>query len=290
VRLLKTDNGLELGHIGFLGGAAPAVDGLKWQFNGDDANAVTFEYAASERIETLSLDTTHALVRLVKNLHGFFTEKFGKEAADATLPEYQTEWLNDDATIAAHEKNQEQNPTPEFTAPGQTQINEQETDMATQAELDALQKQLDDQKVLTTAAETKAAAADTKNAKMAFAQRVQDNQTFIDKTLNGGKAPRFTKTEGMAEFMAAMDDSQTFDFAAADGEKKVNTLEYLKSLLLAVPEQTALTKDFGQGGDDGELDANQLAVKTRDYQQAQAKAGVIISVAAAMQHITQEAG
>ncbi len=76
-------------HIGFLGGMAPAVTGLKnVSFSGDAADCVTFSASFGEP----GFEQTASLFRMMRE---FFIEKFGMEDADKALPSYQLEWLND---------------------------------------------------------------------------------------------------------------------------------------------------------------------------------------------------
>ena len=76
-------------HVGFLGGAAPAVSGLKnVQFSIPDAEAVTFTASFGEwGFERSS--------RIFQGLREFLIEKFGMEDADKALPAYEIEWLGD---------------------------------------------------------------------------------------------------------------------------------------------------------------------------------------------------
>ena len=89
VRLTKTDAGYQLAHIGFLGAKPPAVGGLQWQFNADDETAMSFEFSASDRIETVSLDTANVLVRLMTNMRTFIADKFDTETAEKVIPSIQ---------------------------------------------------------------------------------------------------------------------------------------------------------------------------------------------------------
>lgn len=76
-------------HVGFLGGAAPAVSGLKnVEFTISQADAVTFEASFGER----GFENTS---RLFQGLREFFIEKFGREETDKVLPSWEIEWLAD---------------------------------------------------------------------------------------------------------------------------------------------------------------------------------------------------
>lgn len=75
-------------HIGFLGGAAPAVSGLKNVAFAQAADAVTFTAAFGER----GFEETAGLFQMIRE---FLIEKFGMEDADKALPGYRIEWLGD---------------------------------------------------------------------------------------------------------------------------------------------------------------------------------------------------
>lgn len=74
-------------HVGFLGGAAPAVAGLK-NVAFAQTETVTFAAAFGER----GFEETASLFRAIRE---FLIEKFGMEDADKALPGYRIEWLGD---------------------------------------------------------------------------------------------------------------------------------------------------------------------------------------------------
>lgn len=73
-------------HVGFLGGAAPAVTGLKNVQFSDADTAVTVSAEFGER----GFEETATLLR---GLRDFFIEKFGMEVADKALPSFRIDWL-----------------------------------------------------------------------------------------------------------------------------------------------------------------------------------------------------
>ncbi|KZN39834.1 hypothetical protein [Pseudoalteromonas luteoviolacea] len=287
VRLTKGEDGYELAHIGFLGGKAPALDGMKWQFSQEQSGieCVILEFAASERIERMTIDTTKAVVHLVKNLKTFFTDRFGAEHADKVFSEWEAEYLQEQVTLAEHEQRQELAANPEFAAPSNN-LEELEVSDKTKNEPTDTEKAL----------QAKLDAANKRNAEHEFNQRKFDAQTFIDTKVNGGNAPRITKTDGLAEFMAHLETgaASTFEFAASDGNQtsSANPAEFFKTLLLSLPEQSGLTKEFSRKDDNDETEidnsADALAQRAVEYQSAQANKGVTISLSTAMDHVTQE--
>ncbi|MEC8325908.1 MAG: hypothetical protein VX100_07415 [Pseudomonadota bacterium] len=277
VRLTKTDNGYALGHVGFLGGKPPAVEGLAWQFNADDDNALDLEFNATESMQDVTIASSNLLQAIFKGLRGYITEKDGVEKANEVLPEWRDEWLNETTVIANHERRKE----------NKSDFNEHDDPNDEDTNVDEEEKK---------ALEEKLKKEQDKNAKLEYQARVAAAQTFIDKEVNKGDSPRLTNVEGVAEFMASLesvDDDQTFEFAAADSDepKKSGKADWFKSFLTNLPEQKGLTRDFTKDDDTqqtGELSATQLAVKALEYQQSKADAGVTISVADAMTQVTAQ--
>ncbi|MGZ2403356.1 hypothetical protein [Rhizobium ruizarguesonis] len=87
-------------HIGFLGGAAPAVTGLaNVQFSADDsANTCTVEFGGFEDA-----------AGILRMLREFIISKFGLEDADKALPGYRIDWLES--------MDPQPEPRPAFSAP-----------------------------------------------------------------------------------------------------------------------------------------------------------------------------
>ena len=282
VKLEKVANGYQLAHIGYLGGKPPAVDGLAWQFNqSDDADTLTLEFAAGD-IDNISLRTSNTLTRLMGNLRSFLTDRFGSEAADKVVPDYESEWLKEETIIAEHERAKVNNGEGAEFSKGDA-INNSNATQPThedhamdEKERKALQDQID--------------AANAKNAQLEFAQRVAAANTFINTEINGGKAPRLTNTEGVAEFMAKLDDGDTtFEFAAANGKsQELKPAAWFEGFLKGLPEQTGLTSEFNKDDTDGENtddSAETLAAKALEFQQSQSSKGIEISITAALDHI-----
>lgn len=274
VRLEPAENGYKLAHIGYLGGKPPAVDGLKWQFNAN-TQAMVFEFnQADEAADRLALQSANVLTRFFGNLRTFLVEQFDSKTADAVVPHWDAEYLTQQTAVAEHERakaqqshnySKQDNPDDSNNPSNKTEP-EEDTDV----EKEELEKKLK--------------AEQKKNAELEYNQRVAAATTFID-TLNNGKAPRVTNTQGLAEFMASLpEDGATFEFAKADNAtEQVSAQTWFKQFLTALPEQTNLTREFNkQTDDDHEPTAPELASKALEYQKAQAQAGVTISVASAL--------
>ncbi|AOT08249.1 hypothetical protein [Pseudoalteromonas luteoviolacea] len=286
VRLEGEPGNYFLGHVGYLGGKAPAVAGLPWQFNEESKGAV-FEFTASEaseRVEDVAMQTARLVTDFMGNLREWVIEQHGVETANRLIPNWEADWLTRKTIIAEHEQDKQRYGNHAFSAPShnpeEIEVSDKTKNDPTEAEK-ALQAQLD--------------AANAKNAQHEFNQRKFDAQTFIDTKVNGGSAPRITKTEGLAEFMAHLETgaTSTFEFAASDGDQTATAqpAEYFKGLLLSLPEQAGLTKDFSrQDDEETEIDnsADALATKALEFQSEQANKGITISLSTAMGHVTQE--
>lgn len=139
-------------HVGFLGGAAPAVPGLKnVQFSGEPG--VTFEASFGGADEAASL---------FRKLRDLLIEKFGIEDADKALPSWQIEWLDDQGNepevrgfaepAAIPEK-----PTPEEEDPAVTKPADPAF-AAREAEIEAREKRIADREAELTHADNAAFA------------------------------------------------------------------------------------------------------------------------------------
>lgn len=74
-------------HVGFLGGAAPGVPGLKnVQFSSGEGVATIAAFGEAGFEETASI---------LRSLRDFFIERFGIEEADKALPSWRIEWLGE---------------------------------------------------------------------------------------------------------------------------------------------------------------------------------------------------
>lgn len=72
-------------HVGFLGGAAPAVTGLAPVSFADAADLVEIEFGLGEVAESTG--------SLMRSLREFLIEKFGLESANQAVPEYHIRWI-----------------------------------------------------------------------------------------------------------------------------------------------------------------------------------------------------
>lgn len=248
-------------HIGFLGGAAPAVSGLKpVQFaQGKDGEVATFEATFGEA----GFENTADMFR---SLRDWFIDKFDRETADQVLPDYRIEWLADTEISP-----KDSNPTV-FTAPI-----EKELDM-TPEELAAEQAKL----------KTREDALDVRDASFAAGEatrRGADHVAFAEALVADGRLLPASQAS-VVTLLDALPADQSVSFAEGEDTPLADAL---MSILTAQPKIV----DFGETdlGDAGDLsdDPEQIAAFAVVYQKEQADAGIQISISQAVEHVTKGA-
>ncbi|KQI69390.1 hypothetical protein AN189_02905 [Loktanella sp. 3ANDIMAR09] len=255
-------------HVGFLGGAAPAVSGLKpIRFAAaGKGEAVTFEAKFGEA----GFQDTASMFR---GLRDWFIEQFGLEAADRVLPAYRIEWLDERELSTKPDPD----PTPSFTAPP-TPKPEKDPAMDP-AEIARREKKLkDDQAALDTRAATL--------AKQEAAARTLENAAFAETLVTDGKLAPAARDRFTA-ILDALPADQSVSFAEG-GEQPV--IEALKALMSEQPKII----DFGQtdlGEEPGEFadDAQKIASFAATYRKEQEAAGNPISISEAVAHVIKGA-
>lgn len=248
-------------HIGFLGGAAPAVSGLApVQFaQGEDDESVTFEAAFGEA----GFENTADMFRALRE---WFIEKFGKETADQVLPDYRIEWLG------RTEINPKDADLTVFTAPI-----EKDTDMtpeelaAEQAKLKARKDELD--------------ARDASFAAGEATRRGADHVTFAEALVTDGKLLPASQASVVA-LLDALPTDKSVSFAEGEAAPLVDAL---MSILKAQPKMVDFAEtDLGVEGDLSN-DPDQIAEFALTYKTEQAAKGIDISISAAVEHVSKGA-
>lgn len=221
-------------HIGFLGGAAPAVSGLApVQFSdAEEEGMVEFEYFEPAFADKAFEDVGS----LFRKLREFFIEKHSREEADQVLPEWRISWIED----AAKE------PVPQTDAgfvspPPET---EKEDPMADQATLDAREAEI---------SARERALANTENV------------AFVDGLVSSGKLIAASKDDAVT-LCNELANVET-ELAFSDGGKG-NPLDLLKALLNAQPEVVPMGD---VAGDDPAFAGGNAAFATADGEQVDAE-------------------
>ncbi|AGN38697.1 head maturation protease [Rhizobium phage RR1-B] len=232
-------------HIGFLGGAAPAVSGLKNVAFSSSEGSATFASSFGER----GFEETSSILR---SLRDFLIEKFGMEDADKALPAYRLEWLSET------EIEKQPGSRPSFSAPVVPPLKEpapvttpNPSFAAQEADLKAREERI------------KKREADAAHA---------ENVSFAEGLVSDGKLLPDSKDK-VVSILDALPAEASVSFAA--GETAVPVAKALRDILAAQPKIVSfgafdMPEINGSGGrpasfsaDGKQVDANGMEVHAR---------------------------
>lgn len=273
---------LYLRHVGFLGAQPPAIKGLSAvDFSEQEEGVVEFEEDWRTAMDMSSI------VQIFKAMREFIIDKFSKDEADKTLPDY----LIDDLRTSAEERRKaDDSPVTDFS--------ESETDPEHDMKLDeALAKVNDLESQKTQLESDKQKLADEnetlKSKVTSFTEaenkrRKEGLTAKVDALVKDGKVTPAERDKVLA-FAERLGD-QTVDFGEADDQKGLNAQdEYLKSLEDRKPVVDFKEHSGDENGGDEPQTAQSLAAKAVEYQEQQRKAGRNVSIAEAVNHLSKEA-
>ncbi|KLN54721.1 hypothetical protein [Variovorax paradoxus] len=278
----EKEHGWRVRHVGWLGAAPPAIDGLApVNFSGDDADVR--EFAAPGYALVWGMESTGKLLR---GLREQIVADKGIEEADRVLPLWQIDGVLE-AANSARTQFQEADPGGRLFSQSD---NPGDSMTITKEELAAaVAKALEDGKA--------AAAAD-------FAGKDQELITLKNKVRDSRIAGLITgwtgegkvlpaEVPGLAEFMASLEDAEAeFTFSASDGKEAKKTPSQFFSDFMAARTPLVKLGRATKTGDDpqiGAVDATNpraIAAAAREFQAAEAKLGREVSIDAAVNHVT----
>lgn len=233
-----------LRHVGFLGAAPPAVKGLA-DLKFTDEETVTFEFS-DEAIGTLA--------RMLRRLRDWLIEKEGKEAADAVLPDWDIEYLreqadrNDNLTPATAYAEPQPKEASMFREKFKNFLSFMGVDMSKvpddalpiEAPKDAVGGQFTEADI--EAAKKEAAAAERKKVNAEFAEKERTAareargkaiSDWADGLVKEGKIiPAWVKM-GLKEFCQALNAESEIVFAEG---KKTTALDWFKGFIAEMPK------------------------------------------------------
>jgi hypothetical protein len=193
-------------HLGFLGGAAPAVSGLKnVAFSIPQNEAVTFTADFGER----GFENTASILQ---SLREFLIEKFGREDADKALPAWEIEWLGD-TEIEDRPRAFSAPSDPAPTDPTPTPSKEEP------AVADPTKAELDD----------RAAALDKRQKKMDH----DENASFAESLVTDGRLLPVSQDKVVALLDGLPTDASV---SFASGDPKMSPRDALRDILSAQPK------------------------------------------------------
>ena len=289
--------GWRVRHVGWLGAAPPAIDGLApCEFAAPDADCL--EFSAPGYSLVWGLESAAGLLR---GLRDRMIEKDGLAVADATLPQYQIDSMTQAAASARAEFNAEAAedaaedgaPTPPayFNQPG-------DADMTfTQADLD--KARTDGEAAAKATADTAAAAAATHftAAQTELATLRKERQAErIDAQIKDLKAKGVilpADEAGLAQFMAAQEDEAgEFSFSKAEGGVATTTRakwfsDFMASRKPVIKLGAGITEDPGNQVNGN--DPYQLAQAAQSFMKTQLDKGIEVSLPEAVEHAARQA-
>ncbi len=267
VALQDGGDGFRLQHLGFLGGAAPAVSGLApTRFSG--APTHTYSFAAP------GPENWGVIARTLRRLREWIIERDGQDKADGLIPDWETEALREAgessgaASFAATGTAAETAPEPDDEH-GDANEAAAGTDTKTEDEMSG-----DDKKTAADAAEREKLEAERRELEERETALVAERAAFaaeerrraagaeLEAHVAAGRVLPAEK-DGLASFMAVLPDSEdaTITFAAGGAEATETPRAYFASFLARLPKRI----DYGEtAGGAGPVDANDPAQVARE--------------------------
>lgn len=217
-----------LRHIGFLGAAAPAVQGLKpVSFASDEDGVVEFgDWIAAENAS------------MWRRMRDWLIEKFGREEADKVVPDFAVTSLTEAATRV------EERPALAYSTTDKETIDVDKTEEQKRRdqELEAKKRELDAQAASFAEREAKIREAETRQRRRALAD-------FVGGLVKDGRLlPRHQAP--LVEFLAALDEGAVIEFAEGEARVKKPGIEWLRGFLAELPQVVDYSERSGTRTDD----------------------------------------
>lgn len=263
-----------LKHVGFLGAAAPAVKGLKPIAFATDEDVVTLEFAAEAvspwRLSWL-LGDIGALFRGVRD---WMVAEKGVEEADRILPPAAVARIADEAARMQGEADAAAKAPPAYSEPDPQEDRQvEDTAAERQAALDARERALAEREAAMAAREAEARAAET--------------AAFVEGLVREARIPRGLVPRILA-FAAALPTDGEVSFAEGEAQVKETPAAAFRALLSALPPRVEFAEvarpDAAAFAAD---DPTAIADAARALIAEQARAGISLSMAEAVQHVTE---
>lgn len=270
----------KLRHIGFLGGAAPAVEGLgEANLSEFEEEYITVEFAEDERTEW-SERRIRSIGRLFQRIREFFIEKWGIDETNNIISAYDADYLK------------EIPPKIESEAKSVSSFNENKTEEVNMDELEKVKQQLLDKEEELTNLTEEANNKETENKKLKKdladieqEGREKEVSEFVASLKKEGKLlPKHEKT--VSEILMNL-KNQDFEIEFSKEEKKSGYDSFssmLEEMPVVVPledlkkkdEKEIKTGNFGESVDEDAMELHREAIvlcekEKIDYVEAIAK-------------------
>lgn len=278
-------HGWRVRHVGWLGAVPPAIEGLApVEFSGDDAEVHEFGAPGYSLVWGME-----SIGKLLRGMRERIVAEKGIEEADKELPQWQIDGVLEAASQARAQFQEADTSGRLFSQSdnpgGSMSISKEDHDAA-------IAKALADGKAAATA---EFASKDEELAQL----RIKVRSDRIGGLIKGWKAQgKVLPAEelGLAEFMGALEDAESeFTFSAGDGKEATKTpavffAEFMaaRSPLIKLGRTTRTGDDPGVSAVDLQ-DSKAIAKAASTFQASEAKEGRVISIEAAVTHVTSQA-
>jgi hypothetical protein len=264
-----------LRHVGMLGAAAPAVKGLKEVAFADDGSTV-LEFADMRDVSWPLSNIGSAL----RGIRDFIISKFDLETANAVLPDWTIQSIDDAATQMRSP------PSPSYIEQPPENVNvktleQREADLA-QREADLAQRA------------TVVYGKETQFAEAAAKARGQADAALVEALEAKGHLAPGIRTE-LLNFMAQLDGGTELAFAEGADAPKLTAHAFFTDLLktktgkvIAFGEVAPASKEAKLLTGDAEKDAQRIAADALAYVEEQKAKGVTVAIDQAVDHIRNQ--
>lgn len=269
---------LYLRHVGFLGAQPPAIKGLQApEFNEGEEGILSFEELFEDG---WTLSSISSVFRGLKNL---LIEKFGKDEAEAALPEYAIDELKSSADRKFNKPQSNFSEDPDMDL---EQAKQKIADL--EADNQTLTDKVESQGNEITTLQGKVASFEEEKAVAAAAARKVEIETKIDALVKAGNIKPADKEQHLAFAEAADAAGQTVSFGEGDDKQELKGAE---AYLAMLGKQKAV--DFNEhskdnGADNKDLGSDELARKAVAYQEEQRAQGNHVDIVTAVNHVSNQ--
>ncbi|MDD7908631.1 hypothetical protein PUV47_01770 [Pseudovibrio exalbescens] len=256
-------------HVGFLGGAAPAVSGLKpVEFaEGDDVVTIEFGERAFKDV-----------AGLFRRIREFFIEEHGKETADKVIPNWEVNWIDEAEDTL---------PAAEFSEFSETEEDDQVRNPKTPKSNPKPEE--------STEFATREAALAVREAALQARERQarsKEHEDFADNLVGEGRLASGHKPRVVALLNGlAQADAGSVDFAEGKETKTEDLLELAKGLFKSQPKIVEFgTHDLGEPAQGDEVDEQTIAQEAVEFQASKREAGIEVSMTDAVTAVRKKHG
>lgn len=264
-------------HVGFLGGAAPAVPGLKPVSFTDAADLITVEVAS------FADPAFRDVASLFRRFREWLIETRDAETADKVMPDYTIRWIDEAGTLPAPQ-------SAAFAASPETVSILQEPIMSTTTPPAHSSAPAPDADLAAREAALRA-REDALNARETE-QRHGANVSFAEGLIASGQLA----TGHKAKLVALLDglagaSSAAISFSENGSEVTTGLVDLAKSLFETAPKIVEFGEtDMGDAPEASANDAENLAREAIAFQATQRAAGITVSAADAVTHVEKTRG